>query len=77
MDERITARVSPVGVGGRVAQPFALFVAAALLVAAAGCATPKPAVDGETRAVSSSRCAPGSVIDDRHALCNGRSGRWW
>ncbi len=28
-------------------------------------------------AVSASRCAPGSLLDDRHALCNGMSGRWW
>lgn len=62
---------------GRLAAPIALFVVAASLLATLGCATPPPAQDGETTTASRSRCAPGAILDDRHSLCNGQSGRWW
>ncbi|MBK7950924.1 MAG: hypothetical protein IPK00_19730 [Deltaproteobacteria bacterium] len=77
MNARVMVRCSGNGFGRRVAGVLALLVAGAGLVAMAGCATPGPATDGETTAASRSRCAPGSVLDDRHSLCNGQSGRWW
>jgi len=79
MDAGRTNRCIGLGRVGRTAQPIALLVAAASLLALLGCATPtpSPAQDGETATAARSRCAPGALLDDRHSLCNGQSGRWW
>lgn len=62
---------------------FTVFVVALLEL---GCAIPASApipeetaksADATTQAKVPSRCAPGRILDDRHTLCNGRSGRWW
>lgn len=62
---------------------FTLFAVALLAV---GCAIPASApipeesaksADATPHAKAPSRCAPGRILDDRHTLCNGRSGRWW
>lgn len=73
MSARIAVRSSR-GVDVRI--PAAL--AGLLASLALGCATPMTdSPSGESVAKSDSRCAPGSVLDSRYSLCNGRSGRWW
>ncbi|MEZ4217443.1 MAG: hypothetical protein R3E88_13250 [Myxococcota bacterium] len=57
---------------------IAAAIAAAALAGAVGCATPSVREGAEAmRAEPPSRCAPGAVLDARHALCHGASGRWW
>ena len=72
MDVRVTRRSSY-----GIRRLIALLFASAALVASLACATPTTQSERASVTESRSRCAPGAVLDDRHGLCNGRSGRWW